>query len=124
MRFLADMGVAGRVVDWLRARGHDVKHLREEGLQCLPDKEVFQKAVVEGRIVITFDLDFGEIVALSGGRTTGVILFRLRNTRTPQIIERLEKVLSDSSNALEGGAIVVVEESRYRVRYLPSTGKQ
>lgn len=123
MRFLADMGVAGRIVDWLRAKGHDVKHLREEGLQRISDREVFQKAVAEGRILITFDLDFGEIVALSWGRATSVILFRLHNTRTPHVIERLEKVLSDSSETLERGAIVVVEESRYRVRYLPFTGK-
>jgi len=31
MRFLADMGVATRVVDWLRQNGHDAKHLRDEG---------------------------------------------------------------------------------------------
>jgi Domain of unknown function (DUF5615) len=29
MRFLADMGVAIRIVDWLRAQGHDAKHLRD-----------------------------------------------------------------------------------------------
>ena len=37
MRFLADMGVSPRVVDWLRAQGHDARHLREEGLQRLPN---------------------------------------------------------------------------------------
>jgi len=31
MRFLADMGVAIGVVNWLRQNGHDAKHLREEG---------------------------------------------------------------------------------------------
>lgn len=124
MRFLADMGVAGRIVDWLRAKGHDVKHLREEGLQRISDREVFQKAVAEGRILITFDLDFGEIVASSGGHATSVILFRLHNTRTPHVIERLAKVLSDSSGTLERSVVVVVEESRYRVRYLPFAGKE
>jgi predicted nuclease of predicted toxin-antitoxin system len=43
MRFLADMGVAIRVVDWLRAEGHDAVHLREQGLQRMPDKESFRK---------------------------------------------------------------------------------
>jgi hypothetical protein len=33
MRFLADMGVSMRVVEWLRASGHDAIHLRDEGLQ-------------------------------------------------------------------------------------------
>jgi predicted nuclease of predicted toxin-antitoxin system len=123
MRFLADMGIANRVVEWLHAQGHDITHLREEGLQCASDKEVFQKAVAEKRILLTFDLDFGEIVALSERHVLSIILFRLHNTRTPHVIERLAKVLNDASKALEKGAIIVVEESRYRVRSLPFTGR-
>ena len=61
MRFLADMGVSMRVVEWLRAKGHDTVHLRELGLQRLANGEIFQKAEVEQRIVLMFDLDFGEI---------------------------------------------------------------
>jgi len=118
MRFLADMGVAQRIVEWLRSEGHDTIHLREQGLQRLPNGEIFEKAVSEGRIILTFDLDFGEIVALSRGRPVSVILFRLHNTRTPHVTDRLRKVLKDSGQALEQGAIVVVEESRHRTRRL------
>jgi len=119
VRFLADMGVSMRVVEWLRRGGHDVRHLREEGLQRLPNGEIFRKAVAEQRIVLTFDLDFGEIVALSEGRLTSVILFRLRNTRTPRVIERLSQVLAHCAREAEQGAVIVVEDSRHRVRRLP-----
>jgi len=118
MRFLADMGVAQRIVEWLRVQGHDAIHLREEGLQRMPNGDIFKKAASEERIILTFDLDFGEIVALSGGCRASVILFRLHNTRTPHVIDRLNKVLNDSSEALQQGAIVVVEESRHRTRHL------
>jgi predicted nuclease of predicted toxin-antitoxin system len=118
MRFLADMGVAQRIVVWLRAEGHDAAHLREERLQRMPNGEIFEKAATENRIILTFDLDFGEIVALSGGRQVSVILFRLHNTRTPHVIDRLETVLRESGRALEEGAIVVVQESRHRTRRL------
>jgi predicted nuclease of predicted toxin-antitoxin system len=67
MRFLADMGVSLRVVEWLRSSGHDAIHLRDEGLQKLPNGEIFRKAIREQRVVLTFDLDFGEIVAAGGG---------------------------------------------------------
>ena len=60
MRFLADMGLSARVVDWLRQSGHDVVHLSDRGLQRLPNGEIFRLAA-EDRIVLTFDLDFGEI---------------------------------------------------------------
>ena len=119
MRFLADMGVSIRVAEWLRNNGHDTKHLREEGLQRMPNGEIFTKAIHEDRIIITFDLDFGEIVALAKGKRTSVILFRLHNTRTSHLLSRLSTVLKDTAKALDEGAVVVVEESRHRVRYLP-----
>jgi len=119
MRFLADMCVDVRIVAWLRQQGYDATHLREEGLHRMPNGEIFEKAVNENRIVITFDLDFAEIVALTAGKKASVILFRLKNTRAPNVIARLSKVIHDSAKALKKGAIVVVEESRHRVRYLP-----
>lgn len=119
MRFLADMGVSQRVVEWLRANGHDALHLRDEGLQRLPNGEIFQKAAREQRIVLTFDLDFGEILAASAGQIVSVVLFRLRNTRADFVIQRLDDVLKRSSAELLHGAVVVVEDGRHRVRTLP-----
>jgi predicted nuclease of predicted toxin-antitoxin system len=119
MRFLGDMGVSQRLVDWLRASGHDVVHLRDEGLHRLPDGAIFHKAFVEQRIVLTFDLDFGEILSASAGELVSVILFRLHDTRTPHVIERLTTVLSQSSGKLDAVCIIVVEEGRHRVRKLP-----
>src|SRR5579864_7765958 len=100
MRFLADMGISMRVVEWLRTSGHDAIHLRDEGLQKWPNGEIFRKAIQEGRTVLTFDLDFGEIVAGSGGESVSVILFRLRNTRADFAIERLKIVLEQSFEEL------------------------
>ena len=119
MRFLADVGVSLRVVEWLRNNGHDTKHLREEGLHRMPNGEIFEKAIDENRIIITFDLDFGEVVALSKGKKASVILFRLPNTRTSHVISRLSTALKDAAHALGEGAVVVIEESRHRVRDLP-----
>lgn len=119
MHFLADMGVSQQVVEWLRTNDHVAVHLRDEGLQRLPNGEIFQKAGREQRIVLTFDLDFGEILAASGGQIVSVILFRLRNTRANFVIQRLDDVLNQSSAELSRGAIVVVEDGRHRVRSLP-----
>jgi predicted nuclease of predicted toxin-antitoxin system len=71
MQFLADMGVSMRVVNWLRQQGHDASHLREQGLHRLPDSDIFTKALNEQRLLLTYDLDFAEMVALSGRQATG-----------------------------------------------------
>lgn len=119
MRFLADMGVAMRIVEWLRAQGHEVSQLREEGLQRMPDADILLKAAAESRILMTFDLDFGEILALSGERKVSVVLFRLYNTRTLHVIERLKVALTQGRTILETGSILVIEENRVRTRRLP-----
>lgn len=66
------MGVAQRIVQWLREDGHDAVHLRDEKLHRLPNGDIFVKAHAEKRIILTFDLDFGEILALSSGTLEGV----------------------------------------------------
>jgi predicted nuclease of predicted toxin-antitoxin system len=43
MRFSTDMGISLRTVEWLREKGHDVVHLRDEGLQRLPDDQNLRK---------------------------------------------------------------------------------
>lgn len=113
------MGVDVRVVEWLNRQGYDARHLRDEGLQRLPNGEIFDKAIREDRVILTLDLDFGEIAAFSRGRRASVILFRLHNTCMPRVIARLEAVLQDSAAALDRGALVIVEESRHRIRNLP-----
>lgn len=119
MRFLVDMGLDVRVGSWLREQGHDAVHLRDEGLQRLPNGDIFNKAIAERRVVLTVDLDFGEIAALTRGDRARVVLFRLYNMRTSHVIQRLSAVLPDCSEALERGAVVVVEEGRHRIRSLP-----
>lgn len=113
------MGVDVRIVEWLRRDGHDAVHLREEGLHRAADDQIFAKALDEDRIVLTFDLDFSDLAALTREPSGRVILFRLENARTPHVIDRLATVLATSAEALARPAIVIVEEMRHRIRYLP-----
>jgi predicted nuclease of predicted toxin-antitoxin system len=119
VRFLADMCVDVRIVKWLLQNGHDATHLRDQLLHRMQNGEIFEKAIREERIVITFDLDFGEIAALTESRKASVILFRLKNTRTPHVIERLSSVIESFPDALARGCIVTVEDTRSRVRHFP-----
>ena len=57
------MGVSMTMVRALRAAGYDATHLAGEGLQRLPDPDILAKAKDEYRIVLTFDLDFGALLA-------------------------------------------------------------
>ncbi len=117
MRLLLDMNMSPKVAVQLRAEGHDALHLRELGLGHLQDRHVFAHAKADQRIVVTFDLDFGEIVSLGGG--TGVVLLRLRSVRTAHVQRRVSVALTEAAAALHAGAVVLVEDTRIRVRTWP-----
>ena len=119
MRFLVDANLGVGVAAWLRQRGHDAVHLREEGLQRLPDPEVWAKAVAEGRVLLTCDLDFGEIIVRAGGRSVSLVVVRMFAVDPPRVIQRLDKILASYGAVLTQGAVVVVDEARVRVRRLP-----
>ena len=119
MKCLADMGVAISTVQALRQRGHDIRHLSEDGLERLPDSRILEKAGREGSIVITCDLGFADLLALGAHTLPSVILLRLYNQTPGSVTPRLLQVLSECREALTAGAIVTVEESRYRLRRLP-----
>lgn len=119
MKFLLDMGLAESTARFLRMDGHDAIHLREQGLQRLPDEGIVAKAVDENRIVLTHDLDFGRIVALSGERLPSVITFRLSDMRAPNVNRYLANLLTRFSEELELGALVSVQDDSIRVRRLP-----
>ena len=119
MKFLADMGISLRTVDWLRDRGYDIFHLRDRGLQKLPDDEILDLARDEGRIILTVDLDFAQLLAVSRKALPSVILFRLGNENYDEINQRLTEVLNSCQEDLETGAIVSVNNETFRVRRLP-----
>lgn len=119
MRFLADMGVAASTVRALAGAGQDAVHLRDLDLQRLPDEEILAKARGERRIVLTFDLDFGDLLALGMHESPSVIIFRLRDETPQSVTPKLFEVIRQRASELEAGAVVVVEDDRYRLRRLP-----
>lgn|SRR3989338_7494341 len=119
LKFLVDVCADIRLTQWLREQGYDTIHLRDERLHSLPNGEIFDKAVAESRTVITHDLDFGEICAMTHGRKASVVVFRLHNPRIERLVNRISAVLADCAPALHGGSVVIVEEARHRVRRLP-----
>ena len=119
MKFLGDVGVSTSTLRALRDAGYDAVHLREQNLHRLPDNVILKKALEEGRIVITFDLDFGDLLATGGGRLPSVIIFRLHNQTPSNVTRRLFDLLSVETQRLESGALFIVEDARYRMRPLP-----
>jgi len=76
-------------------------------------------ARLEGRILLTHDLDFGELLAASGGVLPSVIIFRLKDMRAENVSRHLFSILDQSAEVLDKGAICNVTERKLRVHALP-----
>ena len=85
MRFLADAGISHRTVEFLRRGGHDAVHIRELAMQRAADRALAEKARVDRRVLLTFDLNFGEILALGVVDRPSVVIFRLADERADSV---------------------------------------
>jgi predicted nuclease of predicted toxin-antitoxin system len=119
MRFLADMGVSRKTVQALRDKQHEVVHLSEVGLHRLADDQILLKAFQEKRIVLTFDLDFADLLASGSHKFPSVIIFRTHRRKPDFITERLFEVMAMGEKDLTEGSVVMVLDADYRVRHLP-----
>ncbi len=104
---------------WLRGEGHDAFHVRDRELSRATDEHLFEIAASEDRILLTSDLDFARILALSGRSRPGLILFRAGNLTDDQMLDLLKKILHSHDGPVLQGAVVVADQNTMRVATLP-----
>lgn len=122
MRLLVNENFPAEAVETLRARGHDVAWVRADAPGST-DRQVLGRAVAEGRLLITFDKDFGELAFRAGlPATCGVVLFRIRLASPSQVAQRAAAVLEGRDDW--AGHFAVVLDDRVRMTLLPSNGNQ
>jgi predicted nuclease of predicted toxin-antitoxin system len=114
MKFLLDENADARLARFLRDQDHDVATVIDDYPQRTLDRDLLEPARAEGRVLITNDLDFGELITRGRLSHTGVILFRLRSTALSVKIDRLTAVLRGYAGRLD--RFLVVTESSIRVR--------
>jgi len=122
VNFLIDNALSPRVAAGLRAAGHDAVHVLDYGMHAATDEAVFERAVLESRVVVSADTDFGTLLALREATSPSVILFRSASlARADEQVGLLLRALPSIDAALRRGAIVILERHRLRLRDLPIT---
>ncbi|MDX1620618.1 MAG: DUF5615 family PIN-like protein [Nitriliruptorales bacterium] len=122
MRFLVDASLSPSVVAALNDAGHDALHVGDVLPLNATDDVVFDTAVEQDRVIVTADTDFGEILAQREAALPSLVLFRVSRGRPSARARLLLDHLPDVAQDLSDGAIVVLQETRIRVRPLPLGG--
>ncbi|MEW6191968.1 MAG: DUF5615 family PIN-like protein [Bacillota bacterium] len=81
MRFLIDNALSPYVAEGLRKAGCDAVHVRERGMAASSDKEIFELAAREGRIILSADTDFGTLLVFRQAAKPSVVIFRQSDKR-------------------------------------------
>jgi len=122
LRFLADIHISPATVVDLRSRGWDIVRVSEVLDPRSTDAEILAYARQHGQVVVTQDLDFSALLAVSGDAEPSLITLRLEEARPPIVTSRLLDVVSALAQELSAGAIVSVDETTLRYRLLPVHG--
>jgi predicted nuclease of predicted toxin-antitoxin system len=114
MRFIVDESTGAAVVEYLRGVGHDVLAVAETMPQA-DDPDILDRAAREGRILVTNDKDFGELVFRSGQAHGGVLLLRLHDESSTNRVRVVMTVLEQHADRLVG-CFTVATEGNVRIR--------
>jgi predicted nuclease of predicted toxin-antitoxin system len=117
MRFLADENVPIGVVEELISLSHDVEWM----VKLMPgasDREVLRHAATHGRILLTFDKDYGDLAHKSEipSMTAGVVLIRTGMPKTRDACRDLALLIATRDDW--AGHFSVIEPGRIRRRQL------
>ncbi len=114
---LVDENLSPKVAAFLRSRDFDAVAVREVGLRGKSDQVICRWAREQKRIIVTTDLDFGQLfMARVAG---GAIILRGFPKRTAALLSQLSKHLIQNGvlDLLDlDKALVVVRPGVYRVR--------
>jgi hypothetical protein len=114
MRFLANENFPGDAVVALASAGHDVVWVRTAA-PGLSDQEVLAKAEREGRVLLTFDKDFGELAWRHGlPASCGIVLFRVPMPPPAAVGSALAARVDERGDW--AGHFSVIEPARVRMR--------
>jgi len=119
VRFLANENFPGPVIRELRSGGHDVLSAKEN-MRGAVDRRLLEHARSDGRILLTFDKDFGELAVRSGLlKPCGVVLFRLRGASPA--IDNARALAALASRGDWAGHFAVVTDAAIRMRRMPGS---
>jgi predicted nuclease of predicted toxin-antitoxin system len=115
-KFLADENIPPAVVDFLRVKGFDVLGLQELGESGVSDETIMDMARREGRVLITFDKHFANILLYPPKSHHGVLRIRIHPPLLSDIIQALEQLLQKRDIATIDRTLIVLERNGFRVR--------
>ncbi len=116
MKLKLDENLSRHLKESLAALGHDVVTTADERLSSQPDTAVADAAKKEDRLLLTLDLDFGNILKFPPGSHPGILLFRPVGLGPLAVNRFVEDFVAKQDASALAGCLAIIEPGRVRVR--------
>jgi predicted nuclease of predicted toxin-antitoxin system len=121
VKFKLDENLGSRTAELIGEFGHDVQTVFQEKLNGTDDVRLFEVCALEGRCLITLDLDFPDVLRFPPARGAGTAVLRLLRTVSLNLpTDLVRNLLAAIERESIAGRLWVVEAGRIRVHEPPS----
>ena len=115
-RFKLDENLPRDANALLQKAGHDVHTVLDEQLGGNPDPRVFDASQGEARILVTFDLDFSDILVYPPASHAGIWVLRPHTQSVENTLALLKSALVVPETEPTRGRLWIIEPERVRIR--------
>jgi len=123
MKVLIDMNLSPDWCDLLVAEGWEAVHWSAAGDPGASDRVIMSWAARRGFIVLTHDLDFGSLLAVTQANSPSVVQLRAQDVLPDHAGPLVVDSMGAHAEILLTGALMVIDAGRLRVRILPLGGR-
>ena len=116
MKFKIDEDLPVEAAVIFREQGLEAATVGDESVSGADDEAIANLLRSEKRILVTLDLDFGNISAYRPEEYFGIIVLRLKSQDKPTVLSYIRRVAAAVEQRNPHGQLWIVQHDRIRVR--------
>ena len=116
MKLKIDENLPAEWATVLRNAGFEADTVADERLSGADDTVIASLSRAEDRVLVTLDLDFGNVLVYPPAQHAGIIVLRSKKLDKPTVLALMNRIVSALTNRTPAGELWIVEADRIRIR--------